>query len=97
MNRTRKKWEDYQTADLRLVGKLLPQRPPEPFHFPIGLRTVGAADRVFDLVVAQTGPELAVPRPADELTAAVGQDFLRKRVVAARFFQQINGVSNVWR
>lgn len=55
---------------------------------------VGAADRVFDLVVAKIGPELVVPGPADELTAAVGQDFFRKRVVAARLFQQVDGVSN---
>ena len=80
--------------DLRLVEKLLPQRSPEPFHFSIGLRMVRAADRVFDLVVAQIGSELVVPRPADELTPAVGQDFLRERVVAARFFQQIDGISN---
>ena len=72
--------------NLPLVERLLPQRPPEPFHFSIGLRMVRAADRVFDLVVAQTGPELVVPSPADELTPAVGQDSLRERVVAARFF-----------
>ena len=66
-----------ETTDLRLVEKLLPQRPPEPFHFSIGLRMVRAADRMLDLVVAQIGPELVVPCPADELTPAVGQDFLR--------------------
>ena len=55
---------------------------------------VRAADHVFDLVVPQIGPELVVPSPADELTPAVGQDFLRERVVAARLFQQIDGVSN---
>ena len=47
--------------------------------FSIGLRMVGAADRMLDLVVAQIGSELVVPGPADELTAAVGQDFLRER------------------
>lgn len=82
-----------ETADLRFVEKLLPQRPPEPFHFSIGLRMVGAADRMLDLVVAQIGSELVVPGPADELTAAVGQDFFRERVVTARFFQQIDGIS----
>ena len=86
--------EIIETADLRFVEKLLPQRPPEPFHFSIGLRMVGAADRMLDLVVAQIGSELVVPCPADELTAAVGQDFFRERVVTARFFQQINGISN---
>ena len=55
---------------------------------------VGAADRMLDLVVAQIGSELVVPGPADELTAAVGQDFFRERIVTARFFQQINGISN---
>ena len=40
---------------------------------------VGTADRMLDLVVAQIGSELVVPGPADELTAAVGQDFLRER------------------
>ena len=54
---------------------------------------VGAADRMLDLVVAQIGSELVVPCPADELTPAVGQDFLRERVVAARLFQQIDGIS----
>ena len=54
---------------------------------------VGAADRMLDLVVAQIGSELVVPSPADELTPAVGQDFLRERVVAARLFQQIDGIS----
>ena len=63
-----------ETADLRLVEKLLPKRPPEPFHFSIGLWTEAAADR--------------------ELTAAVGQDFFRDRVVAAHFFQQTDGVSH---
>ena len=86
--------EIIETADLRLVEKLLPQRPPKPFHFSIGLRMVGAADRMLDLVVAQIGSELVVPGPADELTAAVGQDFFRERIVTARFFQQIDGISN---
>ena len=54
---------------------------------------VGAADRMLDLVVAQIGSELVVPGPADELTAAVGQDFFRERIVTARFFQQIDGIS----
>lgn len=78
--------EFIEAADLRLVEKLLPQHSPEPFYFYIGLRIEGAADRMFDLVVAQIGPELVVPGPADELPAAVGQDFFRERVVAARLF-----------
>ena len=45
-------------------------------------------------MVALIGSELVVPRPADELTSAIGLDFFRERVVAARFFQQIDGVFN---
>ena len=91
-------WESRMAINLPLVEKLLPQRPPEPFHFSIGLRMVRAADRVFDLVVAQTGPELVVPSPADELTPAVGQDSLRERVVAARFFfSRSMAFPSVWR
>lgn len=61
--------------------------------FPLVCGWVGAADCMLDLVVAQIGSELVVPGPADELTAAVGQDFFRERVVTARFFQQIDGIS----
>ena len=56
--------EFIETADFRRIEKLLQQRPSEPFHFSIGLRMVGAADRMLDLVVAQIGSELVVPGPA---------------------------------
>ena len=49
-----------ETADLRLVEKLLPKRPPEPFHFSIGLWTEAAADPVS--VVHAQHPEYSTRR-----------------------------------
>ena len=58
------------------------------------MRLCACADSVFDLGIAQIGPEQIISGPADKLTPAVGQDFLRERAVAIRFFQQINVISN---
>ena len=81
-------------CDFRFVEKFQPQCPPEPFHFAVGLRMVRTADRVLDIMIPQICSELIIPRPADELTPAVGQDFFGKRIIAAGFFEQVKSVGN---
>jgi hypothetical protein len=70
-----------EVGEHRAAEQLLPQRLPEPFDLPAGLRVVWPALHMRDAVALELRLELRAPAPGGVLPALIRQDLPRRAVL----------------